>query len=139
MDMTDDQERLHWSVAYSMLLILMRTEPAQLLKKNAYIILTFIVSHELQVFLVEVNEDASSVLLTHVGNARHVEHVLGKLVLHEKNVMTSSSENNVKDVIIRSPETHTTDNLLWFNSVTNQSYDYIFPNETLSFLTNTVA
>lgn len=73
-----------------------RTETEQLLKehwfqhrtlRNTCIILTFTVSHELKVLLVEVNEEASSVLLTHVGDARYVEHILRKLVLHEKNVM----------------------------------------------------
>lgn len=80
--------------------ILQRTKPEQLLKehwersqhrtlKNTCIIPTFTVSHELKVLLAEVNDKASSVLLAHIGDARHMEHVLRKLVLHEKNVRIS--------------------------------------------------
>lgn len=55
--------------------------------RNAGIVLTFTVSHELKVLLAEVKKEASSVLLTHVCDARHMEDVLRKLVLQEKNVL----------------------------------------------------
>lgn len=52
--------------------------------RNTWIILTFTGSHELKVLLAEVNEEVSSVLLVHVGDARHVEHVLRELVLNRQ-------------------------------------------------------